>query len=200
TADRVAGDHRDHRLGRAADLDVQVGDVEAPHATGLALVAGVAADALIAPRAERVGALAGQHDHADRGVLAGPGERLGELDHRLRAKGVADLGAVDRDLRDPGLARAFVADVGVLGVCDPVDRTAAARVHDRKASLSRVRVEAWLTRAARRWPDRVAVETRERRLSYRELDRLAACGAQELAIAPGSRVAIALAPGIDFVV
>ena len=46
----------------------------------------------------------------------------------------------------------------------------------------------------------MAVETRERRLSYRELDRLAARGAQELAVAPGSRVAIALAPGTDFVV
>ncbi len=46
----------------------------------------------------------------------------------------------------------------------------------------------------------MAVETGERRLTYRELDRLAAAGAQELAVAPGSRVAIALAPGIDFVV
>ena len=31
-ADRVAGDHRDDRLGQAPDLDVQVGDVEAPDA------------------------------------------------------------------------------------------------------------------------------------------------------------------------
>jgi len=46
----------------------------------------------------------------------------------------------------------------------------------------------------------VAVETGERRLRYRELERLAAAGAHELAVAPGSRVAIALAPGIDFVV
>jgi len=46
----------------------------------------------------------------------------------------------------------------------------------------------------------VAVETGERRLRYRELDRLAACGAHELAVVPGTRVAIALAPGIDFVV
>ena len=36
---------------------------------------------------------------------------------------------------------------------------------------------------------------RERRLSYRELDRLAGAGARELGVAPGSRVAIALAPG-----
>ena len=39
-ADRVAGDHRDHRLGQPADLDVQVGDVEAPDAgtAGVVLV------------------------------------------------------------------------------------------------------------------------------------------------------------------
>jgi O-succinylbenzoic acid--CoA ligase len=63
-----------------------------------------------------------------------------------------------------------------------------------------VQVEAWLTRAARRWPDRSAVETLERSVSYRELDRLAGAGARELGVAPGSRVAIALAPGLDFVV
>ena len=61
-------------------------------------------------------------------------------------------------------------------------------------------VEAWVTRAARRWPERVAVETVEGLISYRELDQLAAAGARELAVAPGSRVAIALAPGLDFVV
>ena len=78
-ADRVAGDHRDDRLGQAADLDVQVGDVEAPDASlagrVLVEVARVAAHALVAARAERVGALAGQHDHADLGVLAGVLER-----------------------------------------------------------------------------------------------------------------------------
>ena len=61
-------------------------------------------------------------------------------------------------------------------------------------------VEAWVTRAARRWPERVAVETVEGSIRYRELDQLAAAGARELAVAPGSRVAIALAPGLDFVV
>ena len=66
-ADRVAGDHRDDRLGRAADLDVQVGDVEAAdRAPGSALVAGVAAHALVAAGAEGVGALAGEDDRADR--------------------------------------------------------------------------------------------------------------------------------------
>ncbi len=73
-ADRVAGDHRDDRLGQAANLDVQVGDVEAPDArpSGVVVVQvpGVAAHALVAAGAERVGALAGEHDHADVGVLA----------------------------------------------------------------------------------------------------------------------------------
>jgi O-succinylbenzoic acid--CoA ligase len=57
-----------------------------------------------------------------------------------------------------------------------------------------------LTRSARRFGDRIAVETVDRAVSYRELDRLAGAGARELSVAPGSTVAIALAPGIDFVV
>jgi len=63
-----------------------------------------------------------------------------------------------------------------------------------------VQVEAWLSRAVRRCPDRVAIETLEHSISYRDLDRRAAAGARELAVAPGSRVAIALAPGLDFAV
>jgi O-succinylbenzoic acid--CoA ligase len=63
-----------------------------------------------------------------------------------------------------------------------------------------VRVEAWLTRAARLWPERVAVETAERRVSYRELDRRVGAGSRELGVRPGARVAIALAPSLDFVI
>ena len=102
-ADRVAGDHRDDRLRQAAHLHVQVGDVEAPDrfAAGVGQVARVAADALVAARAERERALAGEDHDADLGVLARALERVGQLDDGLRAKRVADLGAVDRDLRDP---------------------------------------------------------------------------------------------------
>jgi len=63
-----------------------------------------------------------------------------------------------------------------------------------------VHVEQWLTRSARRWPDRVAIETPARRLTYRELDRLVGAAANELALAPGARVAIALPAGLDFAV
>ena len=114
-ADRVAGDHRDHRLRQPPDLDVQVGDVEAPDGclgARLGHVARVAAHALVAAGAEGQRTLAGQHDHADRGVLARPLERVGDLDQRLRPERVAHLGAVDRDLRDP--VRRLVADVLVV--------------------------------------------------------------------------------------
>ena len=63
-----------------------------------------------------------------------------------------------------------------------------------------MRVEAWLARAAAQHRDRVAASTPQRSISYRELDSLAGAGARELGVAPGERVAIALAPGIDFVV
>ena len=110
-ADRVAGDHRHDRLGQPADLHVQVGDVEAPDACAgrpvvVVEVAGVAAHALVAARAEGVRPLAGEHDHADLGVLARVLERAGDLDDRARAEGVAHLRAGDRDLRDPGVGSA----------------------------------------------------------------------------------------------
>jgi O-succinylbenzoic acid--CoA ligase len=63
-----------------------------------------------------------------------------------------------------------------------------------------VRVEAWLERSARRHGDRVAVATSQGAVNYRELDQLAGAGARELDVAAGARVAIALEPGIDFVV
>ncbi len=63
-----------------------------------------------------------------------------------------------------------------------------------------MQVEAWLARSARRFGDRVAVETPQRSLTYAELDVLAGAGAAELGAPAGARVAIALRPGLDFVV
>src|SRR4051794_5413714 len=94
--------------------------MEAPLAgSRLGLVALVAANALVAARAERLRTLAGEDDHPDRGVLAGTLERLGELDHRLGAEGVADLRAVDRDLGD-AVAGELVADVRELAGGGPI--------------------------------------------------------------------------------
>ncbi|HEY3020809.1 MAG TPA: AMP-binding protein [Solirubrobacteraceae bacterium] len=62
-----------------------------------------------------------------------------------------------------------------------------------------MRVEAWLTRAARRHPGRAAVNA----LAYAALDAAASAGARDLharGVRAGERVAIALAPGEDFVV
>src|SRR5699024_3731225 len=86
----------------------------------LGQVAGVAADALVAARAERERPLAGEDDDADRGVLAGTLERVRELDDGLRPERVAHLRPVDRDLRD-AVAGELVADVLVLGRGLPVD-------------------------------------------------------------------------------
>jgi len=61
-------------------------------------------------------------------------------------------------------------------------------------------VEDWLSRSARRAPDRVALEDRRRAVRYRELEALAGAGARELGVGPGGRVAIALPAGIDFAV
>ena len=70
-ADRVTRDHRHDGLRRPADLHVEVGDVEAADLRTLGQVPRIAADPLVAARAERVGSLAGQDDHADGEVLAG---------------------------------------------------------------------------------------------------------------------------------
>ncbi len=61
-------------------------------------------------------------------------------------------------------------------------------------------VEQWLTRSARRAPERVAIETPDSALAYAELDRLVGAAARDLAVRPGARVAIALTPGIDFAI
>ena len=103
-ADGVPGDLRDHRLREPTDLDLQVEDVEAADALTrdvvVAHVPVVAANALVAPGAERVGTGAGQDDRADADVVAGHFEGARELEERLGAEGVADLGTVDGDPRD----------------------------------------------------------------------------------------------------
>ena len=108
-ADRVARDHRDHRLRQPADLHLEIEHVEPADAVVVA-VAVVAAHALVAARAERLGSLAGEDDHADRRVVAGELERVAELEQRAGPERVAHLGPADRDLGDP--VGGVVGDVG----------------------------------------------------------------------------------------
>ena len=80
-------------------------------------VARVAAHPLVAPGAERVlpvprRTFTGEQHHADRGILAGVAKRLLQLDQRLRAEGVAHLGAIEGDARDA--VRLPVGDVVVF--------------------------------------------------------------------------------------
>ena len=64
-------------------------------------------------------------------------------------------------------------------------------------------MSSWVPAAAARRPDRVAVQTPERTLTYAEL-RDAAIGAagelQSWGVRRGSRVALALAAGVDFLI
>ena len=57
----------------------------------------------------------------------------------------------------------------------------------------------WIGAAAERRPGRLAIESPQGAVSFRELDRLVG-SATALDAAPGERVAIALAPGLEFVV
>ena len=105
-ADGVAGHHGHDRLRAAA------GSGRGGRSRGsgrrrdlvVAHVAGVAPHPLVAAGAERPSALTGEDDHADVGILAGQVERADDLDDRVRAERVPDLGPVDRDLGDAGSA------------------------------------------------------------------------------------------------
>src|SRR5690606_16506908 len=113
------GHHRDDRLGAAPHLHVEVGDVEAAGGTLVGLVPRVAPDPLIAAGAERLAALAGQDDDADRLVVARDRQGARDLLDRLRPERVVDLGTTDRDLGDPVL-RGLVTDVGPVARGGPL--------------------------------------------------------------------------------
>ena len=165
-------------------------------AAGLGHVAGVAAHALVAARAERERALAGQDDHADVGVLARRSNASRQLDDGLRAERVADLGPVDRDLRDPDRRRpssSLVADVLVLGGGDPGDR------HGAQASFAAHARRSWLA-ARRAHPAPSASRGRRRRADLRRAARARATRAARVLRGarrrrPASGSALALPPG-----
>jgi O-succinylbenzoic acid--CoA ligase len=61
----------------------------------------------------------------------------------------------------------------------------------------------WVHAAVGRQPDRIAIETPERSVTYAELSRAAiaaAAGLNELGVTPGARVAVELPAGIDFLI
>jgi len=95
-ADRVSRDHRDDGLWKPADLDLEIENVEPADASpGYLVVAEVpvlTADALVASRAERVRAFAGQDDDTDFRVVARRIEGARKLEDRLGTERVADLG------------------------------------------------------------------------------------------------------------
>src|SRR5215218_7186830 len=71
----------------------------------------------------------------------------------------------------------------------------AAAVHMAAHHTSGMPIDPWLSRAAALRPGRVAIEAPEGSLTYAELLERA-----RLDVAPGSRVALALPPGLEFAV
>ena len=134
TADGVASDHGDYRLGRATDLDLKVEDIEPPDALlGDVIVpdvAVVAADHLVAAAAEGPVTLAGEDDDADAVVIARLIEGVGDLEERLGPEGIALVRAIDGDLGDAGgiARRVLVTDIAVVPDAHPLARGDDARV------------------------------------------------------------------------
>ncbi len=163
TADRVPGHHRDDRLRRASDLDLEIEDVEPADAllgdVVVADVAVVAADALVAARAEGHVALAGQHDHADLGIVTRDVERMRQLEQGLRAERVAHLWPADRDLGD-AFGR-VVRDVAVVTRAVPLDG-GVERVVGGVAGAGH-RASAWQPGRFGRMPELVALSVPSRR-------------------------------------
>src|SRR5438034_4254874 len=88
--------------------------------------------------------------------------------------------------------------MSVYSPCAGIQAVVMAR---RLASLCRMVVEGWLARAAAARPDRTALDTPRGSWSYAQLYAAARLGARELSqrgAGPGTRVAIALPPGLAF--
>ena len=177
--------------------------MEAPDIGAARDVPGVAPDALVAARAEGERALTGKDDHAHRGVLARPLERVRDLDQRLRAERVANLGPIDRDLGNP--VGELVADVLVVAGGAPVragpDRAGGGHAPGRiraRDGFNPGRMRDWLATAADEYPDRLAVEADDGRLTYAELDARADELARLLRVSPGERVPAAANSDLAF--
>ena len=208
-ADRVAGDHRHHRLRQAPHLHLQVGDVEAAERGALGDVAGVTADLLVAARAEGLRPGAGEDDHTDLGVLAGQLHRGGDLDQRLRPEGVENLGPVDRDLGDP--VRHLVADVVVLADAPPLDRRVQVLLgqgflvtfgHDGH-DIPPMKLDDWLAQRSQSCPDRTALVADGSEVTYAELEAEATWVARRLTahgVRRGSTAALTMHPRREQVV
>ena len=95
----------DHHLGQAANDPLQIQDVQ-PWEAIVTDVTTIATHALVTARAKGMGAIfrranPRQQHHTDGPVIADTGERITELIHRLRAKGIALGGAIDRHPGNP---------------------------------------------------------------------------------------------------
>ncbi len=208
-ANRVARHHRHHRLRQSPHLHLQVGDMKAADGSALGDVAGVAANLLVAARAERLRALAGEDHDADLGILAGQLQRGGDLDQRLRPEGVEGLGPVDADLGD-SLGK-LVVDVVVLASALPLDWRVEGLLgqgflvtfgHDGH-DIPPMKLDDWLAQRSQSCPERTALVADGSEVTYAELEAEATWVARRLiahGVRRGSTVAMTMHPQREQVV
>ena len=91
--------HRDHRFGNRPNLFLYVQYVESGHSV-LADIAPFPFYILIAPRAERLVARSGQHDHAHLLHLPAEAKGVAHLARGGRSESIAITGTVNGDARD----------------------------------------------------------------------------------------------------
>ncbi|CNU89386.1 Uncharacterised protein [Salmonella enterica subsp. enterica serovar Bovismorbificans] len=112
TADGVTRDHRDNRFWTGANLALEVQHVQVMHAGVILITAVIAAHLLVAARAKRFIAFAGQNNHAHVVVVTGIRQRLNHLFYRQRTKRIAHLRTINGDFRDT-VGGFFIANVRV---------------------------------------------------------------------------------------
>ena len=198
-ADRVAGDHRDDRLGQPADLDVQVGDVEAPDAARR-----------LATRSPCRRARAGRR-RSRRPAAPSPVRMITPTAGSSRASSSAsrhlDRPSAGRNaLRTSGRSIVIFAMPSPLSLVADVLEVAAAGVprHCHAARQATFRPRARRVLAARAPPRARPERPRACNGAHAtpscstRADGVAARALPRRGVGPGDRVAIALPPGEDF--
>jgi hypothetical protein len=110
-ADGITGNRGKDRLGEVPDEMLEIEHVEARHVV-FTNITGVAADFLVAARTKGIGPSSREDDGTDFEIFPRVNEGIDHFGHSARAKGVADVRAIDDDPRNSVIAL-FVHDVFV---------------------------------------------------------------------------------------
>ncbi len=112
TADGISRDHRDNRFWTGANLALEIQHVQVMHAGVILITAVIAAHLLVAARAKRFIAFAGQNNHTHVVVVTGIRQRLNHLFDGQRTKCIAHLRTINGDFCNT-VGGFFITNVGV---------------------------------------------------------------------------------------